>query len=120
MMGTTITRSNDAASIVPELVLNEWESGDEPRTVIHEVLGREMPDVTLRPASSRGGTLRLLFADAAAAEAGRQFHRAAAVFTTISTLPWVPAAYVPAGPIRTTQQAGSRWLIEVPFREVAP
>ncbi|OJU42016.1 MAG: hypothetical protein BGN97_04480 [Microbacterium sp. 69-10] len=119
-MSTTITRSTDAASIIPELVLNGWDSTDEPRTIVHEILGRETPDVTLRPAAPRSGTLRLLFPDAASAEVARKFHRAAAVFTTVSTLAWVPAAYVPAGGIRTAQQEGRRWVLEVPFQEVAP
>lgn len=120
-MGTTISRSTDAETVTPELVLNAWESQDEPGTIVHPILGSEWPDVTLRPAQARTGTLRLLFATSADAESARVFHRAPAVFLTASTLAWVPAAYVPAGPIHPIQQeTRTRWILEVPFQEVAP
>ncbi|QMU97977.1 hypothetical protein FVO59_12775 [Microbacterium esteraromaticum] len=119
-MSTIIARSTDAQTIEPELVLHGWQSDDEPQSRIHIVLGREYPDITLRPAQARTGTLRLLFVSAEAAEIARVFHRAPAVFTATSDLPWVPAAYVPTGTIRTMQQAGARWVLEVPFQEVAP
>lgn len=118
-VSTTITRSTDDATIAPELVLDQFESSDELGTIVHEILGRETPDITLRPAAPRSGTLRLLFTDAASAEAARKFHRAPAVFSAASTLSWVPAAYVPSGAIRTAQQSTGRWLLEVPFVEVA-
>lgn len=120
-MATTIMRSTDGQQVKPELVLNGWQSDDEPQSRIHTVLGREWPDITLRPAAARTGTIRLLFPTAADAEAARVFHRAAAVFTTTSDLPWMPAAYVPNGAIRQAQQEQSaRWVLEVPFQEVAP
>jgi hypothetical protein len=119
-MPTTITRSTDGTLIVPALVLNAWQSDDAPQTIIHPILGLEYPDVTLRPAAARTGTMRLLFLDAAAADAARQFHRAPATFTTVSSLAWVPTKYVPNGPIRAVQQDGeARWVLEVPYQELA-
>lgn len=117
---TTISRSSDATTVTPELVLDEWASDNEPQTRIHTILGRSDVDLTLRPARARTGTLRLLFWDAASAEAARQFHCAAATFTTANTLPWVPAAYVPNGSIHPAQQQNrSRWILEVPFQEIS-
>lgn len=119
-MVTTITRSTDAASIIPSLVLDGWQSEDEPQTIVHPILGSERVDITLRPARARTGTLRLLFWDAAAAEAARVFHRAPALFYTFSDMVWLPAVYVPNGPVRPAQRAENlkRWVLEVPFQEV--
>jgi len=119
-MVTTISRSTDATTIVPELVLRGWESTDEAGTLVHPIIGAEWPDVSLRPAAARTGTMRMLFASPADAEAARVFHRAPAVFTTASTLLWVPAAYVPVR-VRPMQQDGPhRWIVEVEFQEVQP
>lgn len=120
-VSTTITRSTDASSIVPTLVLGGWESADEPQSLVHRILGREDPDVTLRPASARTGTLRMLFWDSESAEAARAFHRAAATFRTVTDMHWLPAAYVPNGPIRPAQQETNqeRWILDVPFQEIA-
>lgn len=117
---TTITRTSDAATVVPTLVLSNWSSDDEPQTLVHPILGREFPDVTLRPAMARTGTLRLFFWDYAAADAARKFHHAAAVFRTVTDMAWLPRAYVPNGPIRCTQQAenAARWVLEIPFQEL--
>lgn len=117
---TTITRTIDAATVAPTLVLGDWSSDDEPQTLLHPILGREYPDVTLRPAAARTGTLRLFFWDYESADAARKFHRAAAVFHTVTDMAWLPAAYVPNGPIRCTQQRenAARWVLEIPFQEL--
>lgn len=118
-MSTTIGRTTDATTITPALVLGGWESADEPQTIVHPILGSENVAVTLRPAAPRTGQLRLLFMDSASADAARVFHRAAAVFTAVSDLPWVPSAYVPNGPIRPAQQENrERWILEVPYQEL--
>lgn len=121
-MATTITRSTDGTVVTPTLVLGEWASEDEPGTLVHPVLGREYPDVTLRPAQASTGTMRLFFMDFAAADAARRFHRAPAVFRAVTDIPWLPAAYVPNGPLRRAQQSENmlRWVLEVPFQEVEP
>lgn len=120
-MSTIISRSIDATVVEPRMVLDPWESENEPGTKVHSILGRPDVDVTLAPARDRTGTLRLLFWDAVSAEAARKFHTAAATFSAASDLPWVPARYVPNGTIALRQQPNrNRWVLEVPFQELAP
>lgn len=67
-MSATITHAG--GTITPQLI-DGYESTSEGRSVAHEILGTSRIDVTLRPATPRTGTLRLLIlteADAAAAE----------------------------------------------------
>jgi hypothetical protein len=120
-MSTTISRTTDATTVVPDLVLNDWESDTEPQTIAHPILGSSDVAVTLRPARLITGRMRMLFSTAATAETARAFHTAAAVFHTTSDLSWVPASYVPLPTITLTQQPGNRrWVLVVPFQEVSP
>ncbi|MCZ4301276.1 hypothetical protein [Microbacterium oxydans] len=116
---TTITRNSDAQTIVPDLVLNEWETQNEAQTVVHKILGRPDVDVTLRPAIDAAGTMRLFFLTQAQAEAARLFHLPASTFSVATTDARLPARYVPQGQIRKAQQANdARWIIEVEFQEL--
>lgn len=118
-MSTTFTRSIDAATITPALVLGSFESEDPVQTLVHVIPGRETPDVTLRPAQASTGVMRLFFLSHAQADAARVFHRAAAVFGTGSDMEWLPAAYVPQRGIRRAQQDhAGRWVIEIPYQEI--
>lgn len=118
-MTTTISRSTDDDTISPWFV-QSIESGDDPQTVEHPILGRSDLDFTLRPALLPAGTLRLMFEDQAAAEAARVFHRPAAVFSIVSDEATVPASYVTRGRVQPSQYQSSsdRWVLEVGFREV--
>ncbi|WP_136024798.1 hypothetical protein [Microbacterium sp. K27] len=119
---TTITRSTDAQSITPDLVLNEWITENETQTKVHHILGRPDVDVTLRPASDATGTMQLFFLTHAAAEAARAFHTAAAAFAITGTDVRLPARYVPQGGIRKAQQQpqDKRWVVEIRFQELRP
>ena len=117
------TLSNGPTVITPHLVLG-WDSARESRTHVHPVLGRPDPEVTVRPAALRAGTLRLFFltyAEAAAAEAA---HAEAGVWDLDATpdTPGLVGRYVVAGPLalRTDGEAHARWLLEVGFQEVGP
>lgn len=112
---------SSGAGFTPDLVLG-WDSSRQSRTVVHDVLGRPDPDVTLRPASTRTGTLRLFFLDLATAVACEEAHAAATIWT-LSTADVLPATmrYVVDGQIRLTSDgpAHARWVLEAPFREIA-
>ncbi|KTR77430.1 hypothetical protein NS234_07440 [Microbacterium oxydans] len=117
---TAITRSTDAQTVAPDLVLTEWVTENEVQTIVHRVLGRPDVDVTLRPAIDATGTMRLFFMNQAAAEAARRFHLATATFRTITTDARLPARYVPQGVIRNAQQNvnDKRWVLEIQFQEL--
>jgi hypothetical protein len=118
-VSTLFSRSTDASTVTPDLVL-PFDGEDDPGTIVHRVLGTERVDVNLRPAQAGTGTMRLFFLTYADAAAARLFFRAPAIFITASDLAWLPVAFVPVAPMRRVQQDVNvaRWVLEVPYQEV--
>lgn len=116
--------------IRPTLILG-YQSTRAAGNVVHPIINRPSPDVTLRPASLRTGTLELLFAgdDSAAVETAsaeaETLHATAAVFTLISDdRPSIAMSYVVSGngQISRALDPSTRdaWTVTVPFQEVGP
>lgn len=121
-MSATITRSIDAVAITPDLVF-AFEDASESASLLHPIIGSSEADVTLRPARRPTGQLKLFFLTHDAATAAREFHRAAATYgITSDSMPWLPARYVPQGPIGRVQEEANRtrWTITVAYQELAP
>lgn len=117
-MATTITTGT--TTITPTLVTG-WQASQESRNIVHTIIGRSTPDVTLKPANMRTGTLEMLFETAADADEARIVHMEAAVFTlTSSELAEVNMAYVVAGTISSVLEDETRrlWTLSVDFQEV--
>lgn len=117
-MSTTI--SDGTTTITPELVLG-YEVAQESRNIIHTILGRATPDVTLRFTTLRVGTLQMLFKTATEAEEARQLHINPIVFTLESTeIPEADMSYVVSGSISTVLEDETRklWTVSVDFQEV--
>jgi hypothetical protein len=118
-MATTI--SDGTTTIAPELVLG-YETSQAGGNLIHAVLGRRDPDVTLREAGLRAGTLQLFFLTEVEAEACRVLHSAAAVFAytaddnTTTSMNYV----VDPGGISTKLDDSTRrrWVVSVGYQEV--
>lgn len=115
------TISDGTTTITPDLVLG-YSTQQAGRNVIHDILGRGDPDVSLAPAASRAGTLNLFFLTEADAEQCRQLHAQAAVFTytaddnTTTSMRYV----VDQGGIGPAldDQTRRRWTVSVAYREV--
>lgn len=122
-MSTLITHGAD--TITPTQVLG-YDTEREAGNIVHPILGRSNPDVTLRPARLRTGTLTLGFhgrtseADSLTAEA---LHATGGVFAVVSTdRATVEMSYVVDGMIRRELDDESRdaWVLSVGFQEVTP
>lgn len=116
------TLSNGTDTITPILV-NGYDTSREARTIVHDILGREDPDVTLRPAGTRRGTLELVFDDEASAAAAVTAHAAAGVWTlTEVDVPTIAMQYVVVdGDLgRRLDETRAAWLVTIPYREVLP
>jgi hypothetical protein len=121
-MTTTIT--DGVTSTQPLLVLtasHERAGG----TIVHDVLDRpEDPDVTLRAPGTRQGTLELFYDDQADALAADALHAAAVVLALADTAdPSKDMNYVvPRGATLGLRREipHARWIVTVPYREVAP
>ena len=118
-MTTTIT--SGATVITPELVTG-WESNNDTFNIVHDILSRSTPDITLRGSTTRSGTLTMLFLTEASCETARALHAGANVLTLASTE--ITAAnfdYIVAGAIATTLETTTRqlWTLTVDYREIA-
>lgn len=115
---------HEADTIAPTLILG-YEARQESSNIVHTVLGRTNPDVTLRPAQMRTGSLSLLFAAPTAeadSDAARQVLATAGVLSLMSSdRTTVDMAFVTSGSItrRLDEQTRNRWLVSFDFQEVA-
>ena len=118
-MASTI--GDGTTTSTPVLVIG-YESKRASRNVLHEVIGRPDPDVTLRPASLRTGTLTMLYATEAAAAACETMHQAAVVLTiTDDDLATAGMSYVVSGSItRALTDSRKLWTVAVDYQEVQP
>ncbi len=94
------------------------------RTIIHELIGTQIPDVTLRPGLLRKGTLKLLTKDAADAATGLLVLDAGQPITFVSERPQLSMRFVVTEPgigWETDPETLKRVVyLTVPFQEVAP
>lgn len=114
------TIASGATVISPDAV-DEYESRSTPGTIVHDIINREDPDVTLRPASTRSGSLKLTFSDQVASRAAEDALRTGAVWTWTAPIPELSMSFVVyGGDIVRRWMSSGRWVVEVPYREVYP
>lgn len=102
-----------------EVFMTERES----RNIVHNVIGRANPDITLRPAGLRTGTLSVVFRDELDALAFDDAHAVGAVFTYDSgSRPTLSMTYVPVGRLTRELDPSSLafWRVTFDFQEVSP
>lgn len=119
-MATTITTGTTV--ITPEIITG-WDTSQTSRNVIHEIIGRQDPDVTLQPAATRTGTLEMVFTSASAAETARNAFVNGTTFLIESDLTWLDGlTVVMNGTITATLEDVTRqlWTISADFQEVTP
>lgn len=120
MTQATVTHTQTNESLDVPLVLG-YETGYESTTVVHRIIGREDPDVTLSPVPLRTGDLQMWCHDEASAAALVALHRVLGVLSlTSDTAPTIAMTYV-VGPGRLSareEPGSSRWVVTVPYVEV--
>lgn len=122
MSDAIITYPGATTPITP-IHVNGYESSRESGVVIHPIVGRSSPDVTLAPAALRAGTLNLLFDDETESRAAEDAHALPLAFTLVSAArTTIDMYYVVTGATRRTLNSVDRrhWVVEVPFQEVSP
>ena len=115
-----------ATLIAPTTILG-YSSVREAGTLVHPILGGGSPDVTLRPAQLRSGTLSLAFLDPATSEADSREAESVlsgpVTFTLVeSDRATLGMAFVVSGQIRRELDPETRadWTVEFDYTEVAP
>jgi hypothetical protein len=119
-MATTITTGSTV--ITPEII-TAWNTAQETRNVIHDIIGRQDPDVTLQPASTRNGTLEMVFTNSSDAETARNAFVNGTTFLIESDLTWLDGlTVVMNGSISAALEDTTRnlWTISADFVEVTP
>jgi len=111
-----------AGGTITPLAVTTYLTSREAGTIIHPILGRSNPDVTLRPAMTRTGTLVLAFTAEADAKEAEDAHAAGGVFSlTSDSLTTIEMYYVANGRIERELADGStHWIVRVDFQEIAP
>lgn len=118
----TITITCGAASASPRQILS-YKSSRTARNLIHDIIDRADPDVTLKPAGLRRGTLEMLCLDLTAGLAMEALHAGEGVCVLEDTeRPGRNMSYVSAGDIslELDLQTGTRWIVSVDYQEVSP
>jgi len=117
-MSVTITHS---AGVIEPLAVSGYASTRRSNNIIHTIPGNSIPDVTLRPASLRTGTLTLVFGDEVTAAEAEHTHAIGGVFTlTSSARTTVSMAYVLSGDLTRELAPSGQWNVTVGYQEVAP
>lgn len=120
-MSTIITHGAD--TINPTLVLGYSDASDGGN-IVHHILGRANPDVTLRPGNVRTGTLTLGFQSAtseADSAAARALLNSGGVFSILSPeRGTVEMSFVRYGRVtrELDDQSRDAWIVTVEFQEV--
>ena len=117
-MTTTLTRGT--TTLTPLLLLG-YGSSRGSRNIVHTILGRSDPDITLASARLRAGTLSFLVEDRAAAYRFEAFHAANGVITFNDTeVANVNMRYVTTDDVTVSidTQTQLRWLVDVPYQQV--
>tara|TARA_R110002124_G_scaffold70466_3_gene189172 strand:+ start:5800 stop:6156 length:357 start_codon:yes stop_codon:yes gene_type:complete len=118
-MSSTITASG--VSITPALI-DGYKSSRESRNVVHDILGSNVPAITLRSAGTRTGTLTALFETLAEAKSLEDVLSSADVLQFADTdNDELLMDFVVDGDITVELEDGTRalWLVEFDFQEVA-
>ena len=118
-MSETITQGSTV--ITPDLV-DGYTATNAGQNVIHIILGRSNPDITLRPPLLRSGTLDLFFTTEAKAKAAADAFMVPAVFALASTdRPSIAMNFVvsPDGSTRELEDTTRElWYVRVGYQEV--
>lgn len=112
--------SDTPIEIAPALVIG-YQTSRESGNIVHTIIGRSDPVVTLRPAKLRTGTLGMLFTTEADAWACVNAHAGTGTFTYAdSDLTGADMTYVVDGSVNIQLDEGTQtvWMVSVDYQEV--
>lgn len=123
MADATITHLPTATALDVELVV-DYEMTRETPTVVHRIIGRADPDVTIAPTRTREGTLHLIeHGDAPAAQLAAHLAQLGRYQLVVPDAPTAGMTFVVVGvaSLRLDDPELSRraWSLDVPVVEVA-
>lgn len=123
-IGTQII-AGSAGTIVPTIIMS-ISVGRGARNVVHDILGKTEPDVTLRSASLRSGTIEMGFAgptSEADSQKALDIHARGVVLTLVNAeRATASMAYIASGRIERELDDTTRndWIVRIDYQEVRP
>ncbi|WP_449408366.1 hypothetical protein [Microbacterium maritypicum] len=116
-MSTTITHAGGTITGS----MQEWDANAEARSIVHTILGRADPDITLRPTGLRRGEFTLVFPSGAEAAAARAVLAVPqSLSLSNSGVDEVAMQFVVAGgDLGHSLSSGGVWSLRIPFQEIA-
>jgi hypothetical protein len=118
-----MTTLSDGVTTVTPILVDGYTSTRESGNVVHTIIASASPEVTLRAARLRTGTLVLLFATQAEALAAEALHALPVVLTLADPdVSGINMSYVAHGTIvvELDDQTRELWTVSVDFQEVTP
>jgi hypothetical protein len=109
------TIDNGDVTLEPELVLG-FDTVRPGRSVVHQIIGRAEPDIVLRDAGTRAGTLRLFFVT----EADASFAQDELGTPSVWTLDEPALIFSVTGDVSVSAVGPgyARWTVDAGFQEV--
>lgn len=128
-MSTTITGTwaDPVSGLVTSVTatpdtVDGYASSVNSRTLLHEVIGRAYPDVTMLPGSLRSGTLSLVFGDENDSRLCEQLHAYATAPLVLTTdeRDTIAMTFVVVGKVVRSldDQTRDSWVVSVDYQEV--
>ena len=116
-----VSGASQAETVVPA-IMDGFSSTAKSKNVVHDVIGRADPDVSILPGGYRTGTLKLVFADESQSRICERLHLYASAPLTITDddLSTAAMTYVVSGSVARALDEDSRtaWVVSVDFQEV--
>lgn len=109
-------------TVITPTAVTEYQSTRAGGNVVHRILGRTDPDVTLRPAQLRTGTLEAIFTSEADSRAAEVAVGDAGVMQYADDVSTVNMTFVlgEGGVQRTIHESRAVWLLTIDYVEVLP
>lgn len=105
---------------ISPILVTEYSAKRASQSVVHKIMGRTDPDVTLRPAALRTGSLTLLFSTQADAQNGADLLGVLGVSVLSDTdVPGVGMSFIATGDL-AVQEDSPNWTLALDFTEVTP
>lgn len=117
-MAHTLT---SGATVITGFLIDEYESSREIANVLHQIIGRPSPDVTLRDAKLRTGRLALSFPDETASFSAEEALSGGRVWSLQSDVATATMTFVldPRDTLARRVETTGRWVVSFGWQEVS-
>ncbi|WP_433721126.1 hypothetical protein [Microbacterium laevaniformans] len=119
--GTSVYDGGNAAMQWPiRPIAVKYESTRDVPTIVHPVIGKSTPMITIRPGQLRTGTIELWFRDEHESLHAEQEHARGTTMQMFTAVDTVDMYYVAVGRVERRLDDRGGWVVTVEYVEVTP